>query len=228
MGAPFLPFLVLATMATPPVPTITICGAAQPPVLTAQLEVLVEAFGADDTGTPANPVARFDGVRVHYGVEATTLDPDRQGEDGGLEPSLGLFEPLRPDGRYYLPWDIPAGTKLVDGGEWGGWDAWLGNDNDAIDDNALELVDVKRDRVRLRWTGRTSDCDFLLEGDVAIGEVRVSAPADADIGAVLATLFGDAIARTRVDVERREDSWTKTTHLVALITPKREGKREQP
>lgn len=220
MGALFLPFLVLATMASPPVPTITVCGASQPPVLTAQLEVLVEVFGADDTGTPANPVARFDGLRVHYGIEATTLDPDRQGEDGGLEPTLGLFEPLRPDGRYYLPWDIPAGTKLVDDERWGGWDAWLGNDNDAIVGNTLEFTAVRRDRLGVRWTGRTDDCEFVLEGDMRIGTVRVSAPGDTDIDAALATLFGDAIARTNVSVDRREDQWTKALRANAIVVPK--------
>ena len=209
-----------ASGALPPVPAITLCGKVEAPVLTAKLDVLVEVFGAEETGTPANPVARFDNVRVHYGIEATTLEPDRQGEDGGLEPTLALFEPLRPDGRYYLPWEIPAGTKLVDEGRWDGWDAWLGNDNDGIVDNALEFVAVQRDRVKVRWTGHTGDCDFLLEGELAIGEVRVSAPGDADIADVLATVFGDAMARANVASERRKDQWTKTPRLVAVVTPK--------
>src|SRR6188472_1614620 len=94
--------LLVAAVPAHATPTITLCGKPQAQVLTASLEVMVEVFGADD-GTPANPVARFDNVRVHYGIEVSTLDPDRSGEDGGLEPTLGLFEPLREDGRYFLP-----------------------------------------------------------------------------------------------------------------------------
>ena len=213
--------LAAVSAAPPPAPTITLCGKPQAQVLTASLAVMVEVFGADD-GTPANPVARFDNVRVHYGIEASTLDPDRSGEDGGLEPTLGLFEPLGPDGRYFLPWQIPAGTKLVEDDRWGGWDAWLGNDNDGIGENTLEFIAVSRDRVEVRWQGRIDgDCEFLLEGEMPIGDVRVSAPGDADIDAVLATVFGDIKALgARVTVERNVDKWTKTPRLAASITPK--------
>lgn len=210
-------YAFVASATLPPAPAITLCGKPQPPVLSASLTVTIEVFGADDTGTPPNP--RFAGIDVQYGIDATTLDPDAQGEDGGLEPTLGSFELLRPDGHYVLPWDIPPDTKLVD--EADAWEAWLGNDNDGIGSNALEFADIARDRVRVRWSGNTGDCAFLLEGELPIGEVRVSAPADADVMAALAAAFGsDAIARTNVKVDELEDQWTKTKRLVAIVTPK--------
>ena len=210
-----------AAPATFAVPSVTVCGERQAPVLDARIEVAVEVFGPDD-GAPANPVARFPNVRVAYAIEATTLDVDRQGEDGGVEPSLELFEPLRPDGRYWLPWDIPNGTKLVEDDRWGGWNAWLGNDNDGMGDNTLEFVDVTKRRVDVRWNGRIdTDCPFVLEGALRIGEVRVTAPGDADVAAVLATVFGDLeTLGARVTIERSVDSWTKTPRITALVTPR--------
>lgn len=210
-----------ATAKPPPAPAITLCGQAQAPVLTARFGVLVEVLDPVEAGAPADAGTRFANVRVHFALDATTLDPDRQGEDGGLEPTLGGFEPLRPDGRYWLPWDVPPGTKLDDASLDEGWDAWLGNDNAAIGDNALEFVGVARDRVEVKWTGRTGDCEFVLEGEVPIGEVRVSAPPRADVAAALARVFGgDAMARTNVATERLEDEWTKTARLVAIVTPR--------
>ena len=92
-------------------------------------------------GTFANPIERFPDIRVHNAIYLSTESDEDSGMDGGIEPSLELFEPLIPStDNYYLPWNITEGLILTDEGKWEGWSAWMGNDNDQIYESKLQFL----------------------------------------------------------------------------------------
>lgn len=205
-------------------PSLTVCGKAHRGPVRSALRVLVETF-EPGSGTPANPIKRFADIRVGYSIELSTLPHDRRGEDGGLEPALALFEPMRPDGKHYhLPWTIPAGTRLVEDERWGGWDAWLGNDNDAIVDNVLMFLEVDAKGARIRWTGRVAagtDCRFEFEGRVPFESVILGAIASRDTAKDLDLVFG-AANRGAYDVRKEEfvEKWTKERRQRLTLVPR--------
>jgi hypothetical protein len=217
----------IASGAPPSGTTFTLCGEPQT-LQKAMIDVYVGVYGPK-SGTPGNPVARHGLVRVGYGLELSTLPEARRGEDGGIEPELALFEPLVPGtDHYYLPWNLPAGLRLADTGEWGGWDAWLGNDNAQLDENTLEFLRADPHTVRVRWEATVldrDDCRMLFEGDVAIGEVMLGVDSDVegevDIDAVLDQVFGMAQRQgSEVLIEHPVDKWTGKRGTVARLRPR--------
>lgn len=167
-------------------------------------------------GSFANPIERFSDLRVHNAIYLSTESDENTGMDGGIEPSLELFEPLlAATDHYYLPWNIPAGLILTDEGEWEGWSAWLGNDNGQIYDSILQFLGANDTEVFVKWTGSDSDDrPFAFEGALRIAPIIMYGLATLNVNDVLRRLFGEEqAASVIVDAEAVADSqyseWVK-------------------
>ena len=146
-------------------------------------------------GTPGNPIARFDDFQIYHAIQLSTEAPEDSGVDAGLEPFVELFEPLVNESRYYLPWNIPPGTRLTDDGQWDGWSAHLGNDNSWIKENLIEFVRATRTGVLVRWTGKVPDVGaFEFEGEVAVGPMIMHGLASMNVAEILEQAYGPSQA----------------------------------
>jgi hypothetical protein len=186
-------------------PRIVVGDTVHTHITHAVYEVVIET--SDPTGLSyANPIQRFKELRVGFHIELSCEqegegnreeDEEDLGQDGACSPSLALFEPLIPGtDHYHLPWFTPAQLSLKDTGLWGGWSAWLGNDNLMIEDCELSFLGATATHIGVRWTGRLSDGrPFLFEGPLAIHPMRVYGPGAMDVQALLKRIFGSEQAQ---------------------------------
>lgn len=151
-------------------------------------------------GTFANPIERFPDLRVHNAIYLSTESDENAGMDGGIEPSLELFEPLiGATDHYFLPWNIPEGLTITDDEEWEGWSAWMGNDNGPIYDSKLQFLGASDSQIRVRWTGSDSDDrPFVFEGTLQIMPIIMYGVASLNLPQILHRLFGEVQAASLI------------------------------
>lgn len=195
--------------------TLTIANKSYKQLTRATYRLRIETTHPD-AGTFANPIERFPDLRVNNGIFLSAESDEDSGMDGGIEPSLELFEPLiSSTNNYYLPWNIPEGLVLTDSGEWEGWSAWMGNDNDPIYDSKLQFSGASDSHVFVKWTGVDSGGHpFVFEGALQIAPVIMYGLASLNVPLILSRLFGeDQAASLIVDAEAVKGSqyqeWVK-------------------
>ncbi|MEI8363256.1 MAG: hypothetical protein WCG35_08560 [Betaproteobacteria bacterium] len=195
--------------------TLTIGNKTYKPLTRAIYRLSIETT-YPGAGTFANPIERFPDIRVHNAIYLSTESDEDSGMDGGIEPSLELFEPLIPStDNYYLPWNITEGLILTDEGKWEGWSAWMGNDNDQIYESKLQFLGADDSHVFVKWTGSDSDDHpFVFEGALQIAPIIMYGLASLDVPHILSRLFGeDQAASLIVNAEavkgRQHPEWVK-------------------
>jgi hypothetical protein len=184
-----------------------VIGAKNYKVKSAYFRVVIET-PSPNGGSFANPIERFEHLRVHHSM---TLELNQSKANmGDLErrPCVELFEPLSKlnPKHYLLPWEISDGSTLKESNEWGGWVAASAH-NEPMENTKLVFSKATHKNIFLKWSAQLPNGKFVFEGPVKIEPVTMYGISSLDYKSVLETLYGkEVLTKIRVKSQRIKNS----------------------